>query len=172
MKTIQFFETLATLNVEGKWQLTIKAAGNRMLVSVLYTNDNVGDKAKNLIPPLILKGTAEELDNGFMDAIETPVKKTASLLVNMEEYLKAQETARLQSKMEQDKKQQAGKAVDKKYEAQMKKVEELEQAGKYREAYAQLPKASDFPDREEDIQERKEELAEKFDQTGLFANNG
>ncbi len=150
MKTIQFFQTLATLNVEGNWQLTIKAAGNRMLVSVLYTNDTVGDKAKNLIPPLILKGTAEELDNGFMDAIENPIKRTASLLVNMEAYTKAQETAKLQSKMEQDKKQQAGK---------------------YREAYAQLPKATDYPDHEEDILEKKDELMEKFDRTGLFANN-
>lgn len=171
MKTIQFFQTLAMLNVEGNWQLNIKAAGNRMLVSVLFSNDNINDKAKNLIPPLILKGTAEELDNGFLDAIESPIKKTASLLVNMEAYTKAQETARLQSKMEQEKKQQSGKTEDKKYEAQMKKVIELEQAGKFREAYGQLPKATDYPDHEEAIQEKKDELMEKFDQTGLFAGN-
>ncbi len=171
MKTIQFFQSLVALNVEGNWHITIKTAGNRMLVSVLFNNDNTVDNAKNIIPPLILKGTAEELDNGFIDAIETPVKKTASLLVNMDEYVKAQETARLQSKMEQDKKQPTGKTDDKKYEAQMKKVIELEETGKYREAYAQLPKAADYPEHEEDIQEKKDELTEKFDQTGLFAKN-
>lgn len=172
MKT-NFFETLAALNLEGDWNISIKSGTqSRMLVSVLFSNEKVGDNAKKLIPPLVLKGTAQELDEGFFTAIETPVKKTASLFVNMEEYLKAQETAKTQSRMEQDKKQKETKQKetgDKKYETQMKKVTELEAAGKYREAYGQLPKVADYPDHEEEITEKKDELMEKFEDIGLFA---
>ncbi len=172
---MNFFQQLEALNVEGDWQINIKSsAKGTVLVSVLFINDKIGDAARKLIPPMILKGTVQELDAGFFNAIENPVKKTAALFVNMEEYVKAQETAKAESKMEQDKKQQGDKnksALDKKYETQMKKVDELEEAGKFREAYGQLPKVADFPDHEEEINERKEELAEKFDQSGLFANS-
>lgn len=121
---------------------------------------------------MVLKGTAQELDEGFFSSIKNPVKKTASLFVNMEQYFKAQEEAKLQSKMQQDKKQKESKqkeSGDKKYETQMKKVTELEAAGKYREAYGQLPKVSDFPEHEEEITEKKNDLMEKFEDTGLFA---
>lgn len=168
MEHTNFFRLLGSLQVEGDWNITIKAGTqNRMLVSVLFNSDKIGDNARKLIPPMILKGTTEELDSGFFNAVENPVKKTASLFVNMEEYAKAQETARLASKGEQDKKKDGG---NKKYEAAMKKVDELEAAGKVREAYGQLPKVAEFPDYEEQINEKKEELREKFDQTGLFAN--
>lgn len=174
MKTTNFFHTLAALNGEGDWQIAIKAApGNRMLVSVLFTNDKVGNNARKLIPPMILKGTTQELDEGFFASIETPVKQTASLFVNMEAYAKAQEEARLQSRMEKDAAQQQKTQKDtgsKKYEAAMKKVADLEAAGKFREAYGQLPKPADFPDCEEAINTKKEELMTKFENTGLFQN--
>lgn len=167
-----FFQQLMNLHLEGDWNITIKTgAQNRMLVSVLFTNDKTGDSARKIIPPLLLKGTAQEVDEGFFSVIESPVRKTAALFANMEAYAKAQEEARLQSKMEQDKADKAKKektAGSKKYDGLMKKIEELEEAGKYREAYAQLPKAEDFPDHEEEINERRQELAEKFDQPSLF----
>lgn len=170
--TTNFFAQLAALQVEGDWQITIKAgAHHRMIVSVLFQNDKVGDNARKLIPPMILKGTTEELDGGFFASIAGPVKQTASLFVNMEAYAKAQETARLESRMEKDKQDAVKKEKDagsKKYEAAMKKVAELEAAGKFREAYGQLPKPTDFPEQEAAITEKKQALLEKFEQPGLF----
>ena len=171
MKT-NFFESLAALKVEGDWQITVKAGShNMMLVSVLFKNDKVSDDARKLLPPMLLKGTAEEMDEGFFAAIENPVKQTASLFTNMEAYSKAQEHAKEQSLIERDKEQQTKKEKEsdnKKYDAQMKKVTDLQAAGKYREAYAQLPKPSDFPAQEEEINEKKEELMEKFETGSLF----
>lgn len=170
--TTNFFAQLATLQVEGDWQLTIKSGTHsRMIVSVLFQNEKVGDNARKLIPPMILKGTTEELDNGFFNAIAAPVKQTATLFVNMEQYAKAQEAARLQSRMEKDKQDAAKKEKEtgnKRYEAAMKKVTELETAGKFREAYGQLPKPADFPQQEQAINEKKQALLEKFEQPGLF----
>jgi PRTRC genetic system protein E len=167
-----FFSQLNALQVEGDFTITIKAGThNRMLVSVLLANEKVGDTARKVIPPMILKGTIQELDEGFFNSISGPIQKTAALFVNMEAYAKAQEEAREQSKMEQNKEQQQKKAKEadtKKYDSQMKKVKELEEAGKFREAYAQLPKAADYPDQEEEIAEKKAALEEKFNQPSLF----
>lgn len=167
-----FFQNLASFQVEGDWNITIKSGThNRMIVSILFHNEKVGDAARKIIPPIILKGTTQELDNGFFDAIEKPVKQTAGLFINMEQYAKAQEQARLQSKMEKDKQDATKKekeTTEKRYETQMKKVAEMEAAGKFREAYAQLPKPTDFPEQEAAIQEKRQELTEKFDQPALF----
>lgn len=172
MSTTNFFAQLATLQVEGDWHITIKAGThNRMIVSVLFQNEKVGDNARKLIPPMVLKGTTDELDNGFFTSIAQPVKQTAALFVNMEAHAKAQEQARLQSKMEKDKQDNAKKekeAGNKKYEAAMKKVMELEAAGKFREAYGHLPKPDDFPEQQEAINEKKQALSAKFEQPGLF----
>jgi PRTRC genetic system protein E len=167
-----FFQQLTSLHVEGDWNITIKtSASGRVLVSVLLNNDKTSDNAKKRIPPLILKGTIQEMDEGFFNAIRTPVQKTAELFANMDAYAKAQEEARQQSKMQQDKANQSKKekeGANKKYEAALKKVQELEEAGKYREAYAQLPKAEEFPDHQDEIADMKEELSQKFEQPSLF----
>lgn len=171
-----FFKTLTGFQLEGDWQIIVKAAaGDRMLVSVLFTNEKTGDNARKIIPPLILKGSARELDEGFFPSIEAPVKKTASLFVNMEQYAKAQEEARLQSREQQDKikkekdkaraEQREGgesdKRENKKYEVQMKKVTDLESAGKYGEAIGQLPKADQYPEYTEAIEKRLADLKVK-----------
>lgn len=167
-----FFKQLAAFQVEGDWNIKIKSGThNRMIISVLFHNEKVGDTARKLIPPMILKGTTEELDKGFFETIEKPVKQTAALFVNMEQYAKAQEQAKLQSKIESDKRDAVKREKEtgnKKYETQMKKVAELDAAGKYREAYAQLPKSADFPEQESEIEEKRKELSEKFDQPALF----
>lgn len=167
-----FFSEINALQVEGDITITIKSGKHQhLLISFLLNNDNISDAARKIIPPIILKGTVQEMDEGFFSAIKTPVQKTASLFVNMAAYEKAQEEARVQSKMEQDKADKSKKEKDglnKKYEAAMKKVKELEDNGKYREAYAALPKVEEFPQQEEAITEKKEELAEKFEQPSLF----
>jgi len=56
----------------------------------------------------------------------------------------------------------------KKFEAAMKKVKELEEAGKFREAFAQLPKSEDHSEQAANIEEKRKKLAEKFEQPGLF----
>jgi len=170
-----FFETLKALNVNGDWIITIKsAAPDRMLVSVLFNNDKAGDAAAKLIPPMVLKGTAKEMDEGFFAAIEKPVKHTAALFTNMEAYTAAQEEAKKQSKIEKDKEDKNKKEKDsanKKFEAAMKKVTDLEEQEKYREAYGILPKVTDFPAFENEINSKKEELMEQFEQPSLFQNN-
>ena len=167
-----FFQTLATLKVEGDWKITIKLIeDDQWLVSVLFANERVGDDARKIVPPMILKGTAAELDGGFFTAIETPVKQTAALFANMRTFLAGLDEAKRQSKMEQEKTDKDKKDAEerrKRFETQMKKVAELEEKEKYGEAIGQMPKADQFPEQAEEIKKKHEELRSNHGQLSLL----
>lgn len=164
--TTNFFQSIADLQVAGDWKIIIsKDTSGHMVVSALVCNEQVGDEAKNLIPPLVLRGTPAELDEGFFTAIQEPVQETAQLLLNMEQYRVQQEQARKQSQMEKDKADKAEKertARQKRMEEAMKKVEELEKEGKYRDAWMKVPDPADYPEQAEALAKRKTELAKQF----------
>jgi len=161
-----FFNQVAQMNIEGDLNITIKAGKeNGYIVSVLLNNQKCGDDARQLIPPLVLKGTAEDLDNGFFGSIAQPLEQTSELMVNMEAYLKAQEEARKQSAMEKekaDKEKREKEAREKKYTDAMKKADELEKEGRHREAWMKVPEAADYPEHGEAIRKRKSELSRQF----------
>jgi len=109
MKT-NFFEHIAGLQFNGNLNLTIgKQATGEIAVSIFLANENLSDKAGKAIPPMLLKGMATELDEGFFEAIATPLKSVTQLFANMDEYQKGLDNAKLNSKQEQDKKNKSAK---------------------------------------------------------------
>jgi PRTRC genetic system protein E len=166
METTNFFSSMAALNVTGDLQLTIcKASENNWIVSVLLNNAQCGDDAKRLIPPLMLKGTAEELDRGFFESIAAPLQTTSGLLINMEAFLKQQEEAKKQSAMQKekaDKERREKEAREKTYKEAMQQVDELEKEGKYRDAWMKVPEPSEYPEQSDAIRKRKSALSVKF----------
>lgn len=163
---MNFFQSLSALQLQGDWNITVKTAEeNTLVVSVLLNNVKCGDDAKKLIPPLILKGTAMEMDSGFFESVTTPMQTTSSLLTNMEAFLKQQELAKQQSAMvkeKHDKQKKDQDAKDKKFSEAMKGSDELANAGKYREAWTKLPDPALFPEKAELIKKRRSELSAKF----------
>ena len=161
-----FFQSIIALQVAGDWKISIaKDTADKLIVSVLFFNDSIGDDARKKIPPILLKGTAEELDEGFFQAIEQPVKETAQLFTNMEQHLKEREQARIQSQMEKDNQAKAEKEKtekQKKYEDAMKKADELEAEGKHKDAWMKVPDPALYPEHADTIRERKSELAQQF----------
>jgi len=98
-----FFQSIVALQVTGNWTINIaKETADRLIVSVLFFNDNIREDSRKKVPPILLKGTAQELDEGFFKAIEQPVKETAQLFTNMEHFLKEKEQAKINSQMEKD----------------------------------------------------------------------
>lgn len=170
--TTNFFNQIAQLQVTGDLQLTIaKGAENNLIISVLLQNNACGDNAKNIIPPLNLRGTAEELDNGFFEKITTPLQTASGLMVDMEGFMKQLEEAKKQSAMEKEKadtqkKQQETK--DKKFKDAMTKADELEKEGKLREAWMKVPEMTEFPEKADEIRKRKTALSDKFSAPSLF----
>ncbi|OKS85738.1 prtrc system protein e [Mucilaginibacter polytrichastri] len=161
-----FFKSIAALQVSGAWSINItNENADTWIVSVLFYNDKVADDARKKVPPLLLRGTTAELDGGFFDAIAQPVQETAALFTNMEAYLKSREQAKLASKMEKDKTEKAGKEKtdkQKKYDDALKKVDELEAEGKFKEAWMKVPNAQEYPDAAEFLQKRKASLSAQF----------
>src|SRR6266542_1073306 len=166
--TTNFFTRIAALKAAGDLKINIQTQNdNQLLVSVLVTNEKVNDDAKKMIPPLVFKGTPQELDEAFFATIEKPIQKTSNLFVNMESFEKAIEEAQRKSKMEKEKEDKEKKEKEeqkKKYDAQMKKVADLEEKEKYGEAIAAMPKADQFPEQEEEIKKKQEELRKKHGQ--------
>lgn len=170
MKT-EFFQNLTALDSSGQWQITVKTLmENRLVVSVLFSS-TCGDDAAKLVPPLILKGTAAELDDGFFTALTSPVQQTGALFSNMEAFIVQKDQAEKQSqiaKAEQTRqqKEQAGKTN--RYDAAVKTVDAHAAKGKFREAFTKLPDPAEFEGKSEIIRKRRAELAAKFSQPQLF----
>ncbi|KFF17250.1 PRTRC system protein E [Flavobacterium hydatis] len=167
-----FFHQIAQLQITGDLQLTIaKGAENSLIVSVMLQNEKCGDNAKNIIPPLNLRGTAEELDNGFFEKITTPIQTASGLMVDMESFMKQLEETKKQSAMEKDKadrQKKAQEANEKKFKDAMAKADELEKEGKHREAWVKVPEITEFPEKADEIRKRKRELSDKFSAPSLF----
>jgi PRTRC genetic system protein E len=163
---INFFKSILALQVAGNWKINIaKEDTDKLIVSVLFFNDSIGDDACKKVPPILLKGTAEELDEGFFKAIEQPLKETAQLFANMEQFLKEKEQAKIASQMGKDNALSIGKEkteIQKQYEQAMKKADELETAGKFKEAYMKVPQADGYPEYRDVIHKRKAELLDRF----------
>lgn len=102
---MKLFEKLNEMLTDGSTMtITIAKKGEHLIVGVLPGNDLVKDAAKGKIVPLNLSGTPEDLDNGFIEAIEVPMTKANGLLADMASFEKAQEEAKAKSKMESEKK--------------------------------------------------------------------
>jgi PRTRC genetic system protein E len=172
MMNTNFFNQIVKLDITGDLNLTIsKGVENNLVVSILLQNEQCGDSAKQLIPPLNLKGTAEELDNEFFDRITTPLETASGLMVNIEAFMKQLEEAKKHSAMEKEKTDREKKVKeekDRKYKEAMQKVDELDMEGKPRDAWMKVPNPTDYPEHAEAIRKRKTELSNKFASLGLF----
>jgi PRTRC genetic system protein E len=170
--TTNFFNQIAQMDIQGDLHLTIaKGAENNLIVSVMLQNEQCGDNAKNIIPPLNLRGTADELDNGFFEKITTPIQTASGLMVDMEAYMKQLEEAKKQSAMEKEKADRQKKELegkDKKFKDSMAKANELEKEGKFRDAWMKVPEIAEFPEKADQIRRRKRELSDKFSAPSLF----
>ena len=167
-----FFNQIAKLDFTGVLQLNIsKGAENNLIVSVILNNEQCGDNAKNLIPPLTFNATPQEFDDGFFEQITAPIQTVSGLLVDMEKFLKQMEEVKKQSAMEKekaDKQKKEQEAKDKKFKDGMAKAEELEKEGKFREAWMKVPEITEFPEKADEIRKRKNALSDKFATPSLF----
>jgi PRTRC genetic system protein E len=164
--TANFFNQIAQLQIIGDLHITIaKGAEDRLIVLVMLQNETCGDSAKHSIPPLNLRGTAEELDSGFFENITVPIESASGLMVDMEGYMKQLEDTKKQSAMEKekdDKQKKEQEAKDKKFSEAMAKADELEKEGKFREAWIKVPEIHEFPLKADEIRRRKSELSAQF----------
>ena len=167
-----FFNQIQQLDFTGVLQLNIsKGIESNLIVTVLLNNEQCGDSAKNLIPPLTFNATPQEFDEGFFEQITTPIQKVSGLMVDMKKFQKQLDEAKAQSAIEKaktEKEKKEKEVKDKKFKDAMAKADELEKEGKFREAWIKVPDITEFPEKADEIRKRKTALSDKFATPSLF----
>ena len=167
-----FFNQIQQLDFTGVLQLNIsKGIESNLIVTVLLNNEQCGDSAKNLIPPLTFNATPQEFDEGFFEQITTPIQKVSGLMVDMEKFQKQLDEAKAQSAIEKaktEKEKKEKEVKDKKFKDAMAKADEWEKEGKVREAWIKVPDITEFPEKADEIRKRKIALSDKFATPSLF----
>ncbi len=169
-----FFTQVCALPRAGAWKLTINLEGEQgLLVSVLF------EGGETALAPLIFKGTAEELDNGFFRAIAAPAENTASFFVELQAHLDSMERAKAELKSKAEAKTATAtkpKAEDKaekkkRYDEIIAKAKELNGQLKYADALALLPSNGEFPDKAAELDGLRKVLTERNSQLTLMQTN-
>lgn len=167
-----FFKQLAALNLRGNLSINIRIGdGEKLQVSVLLSNPNLKDNAARSISPMLLEGTAAEMDQGFYEALTTPLQKTNTFYVNALHHEQSLSNAIKNAAMTKANQMNATSAQKKKYEAKMEKVTELEKKSKIGEAIAQMPTVKEFPEYEKQINTKLADLKSRHSSLSLFGSD-
>lgn len=157
-------------------------AGTDLSINIRRVNDNLtvavvprrsGVKAGERIVPLILNGTPEELDAGFLQAVGAPVQKAQGILTNLESFEKQAEQAVSQSKTSKptvEKESKEAREKREKMEKLLKKAEDATAGKHYSEALTWLRQAKVLaqPDKQADIDKKMAEVQKKASEESLF----
>lgn len=82
---MNFFKQMSDIGIKDV-TIEIKVAEDGRMTVLTSPKSIAKDKALNSIKPLLLTGTVEELDSGYFEAIEKPLKKTSKFFNNVESY--------------------------------------------------------------------------------------
>lgn len=170
--TIMFFQTINQMITAGTdLSINIRRVNNNLTVAVVPRRSGVKDGER--IVPLILNGTPEELDAGFLQAVGTPVRKAQGILTNLETFEKQAEQAVSQSKAARSAAEKESKEVREKREKMeklLKKAEDAMTGKRYSEALTWLKQAKvlALPDKQKEIDEKMAEVQKKASEGSLF----
>lgn len=192
----KFFTAISPF-VEGmELSFTLKKSGDTISVSVAPSGHEIFED--HHIPPVVVSGTASELDEGFVDAIIKPVQKVQGLIVKTEAFDQAVEKASTESKPNQDKKPEVkkdSKADEKakkaeaariakeekeraaklkaerktKLDALVKRAYEEEKSGRYKSAIGLLNEAKDFAESTEGLQKNIDNMIGILERQGFYS---
>ena len=139
MKT-NFFATIAPFLGSMNLTLTVaKGSGDTVIVSLL-PQPRIKDNAKDSVQPMVIRGTIEELDEEFFNAIKEPMTKVTGIVIEIESFEKGAEKLAEDNKAKDAIKAEAKKNKDKSDKI-VKKAQELFEAKDYDKAEKELAKA-------------------------------
>lgn len=143
------FNNFASMLGEGDTlNITITKKGDKIIVSLVPKLAKTKEEVQKKIAPLVLSGTPDELNDGFINAITSPIQKATGIISNAKEFEKAAEKAVSNSKpiskpsSDSKKKEEDDRKV--KYNEAIKSADEYEKAGKLREAISALEDADKY----------------------------
>lgn len=140
------FQNFASMLGDGDTlNITITKKSDKIIVSLVPKLANTKEDVQKKITPLVLSGTPDELNDGFINAITSPIQKATGIISNAKEFEKAAEKAVSNSKSagkpSSDPKKKEEEDRKAKYNEAIKSADEYEKAGKLREAVSALEEA-------------------------------
>jgi len=119
--------------------LVITKNGNQLTVSLL-PKPKINDEAKNILKPIIIKGTADELDEQFHIILQKPLEKVAGITSNILSFESSvkemEEKSAAQKKIKEEQKKNEEKA-----NKELEKVDELIKNKEFNKALISVKKA-------------------------------
>lgn len=139
MKT-NFFATIAPFLGSMNLTLTVaKGSGDTVVVSLL-PQPRIKDNAKDSMQPMVIRGTIQELDEEFFNAIKEPMTKVTGIVIEIDNFEKGAEKLAEDNKAKDAIKAEAKKNKDK-ADKIVKKAQELFDTKDYDKAEKELAKA-------------------------------
>ena len=170
-----FFQTIYPMLAAGTdLSINIRRVNDRLSVAVMPRHAGVKDEAQQNLVPLILSGTAVELDAEFLQAIAAPVSRTTGLLTNLETFERQAAKASSESraaKTAQEKESKEAREKREKMEKLLKKTDEAVAARRYSEALIWLKQARVLApaEKQQEIDGRTRDVQKLADAGSLFA---
>lgn len=124
--------------------MTLRKIDGQLTIAVLPRVNGLKDDAQNNIIPMTLTGTPQELDEGFLINLATPLQKVCGLLCNMKNFEQQSEVAQNNSKAAQNKKESEAKEQKNrkaKFDQLLKQGEDAEKQKNYKQALELFRKA-------------------------------
>jgi PRTRC genetic system protein E len=87
MKT-NFFATIAPFLGSMNLTFTVAKDGADTVIVSLLPQPKIKDNAKESVQPMIIRGTVEELDEQFFEAIKVPMTKVTGIVIEIENFEK------------------------------------------------------------------------------------
>ena len=170
-----FFQAINQMITAGTdLSINIRRVNNNLTVAVVPRRSGVKDGER--IVPLILNGTPEELDAGFLQAVGTPLQKAQGILTNLETFEKQAAQVISQSKAARSAAEKESKEVREKREKMeklLKKAEDAMTGKRYSEALTWLKQARilALPDKQKEIDEKMAEVQKRHRREACSAWN-
>lgn len=165
---MKFFETMAEFLQDGQQlSMVIRKSGNMLAVSVLPDSSGVKDKALSNLKPLVMSGTPEDFEEGFVTGL-APLAEAQGLVENIKEFEEGTEKARKESEMVKKQKDEAAKKK-KEFDDLIAQARKLNDEHKFRDARGVLSKAAALQVADKALVERvKSEISIRSGEGSLF----
>ena len=171
------FNNFASMLGDGDTlNITITKKGDRIIVSLVPKLAQTKEDVQKNIVPLVLSGTPSELEEGFIDAITSPIQKATGIISNAIEFQKSAEKATTNQKgtgkSSFDSKKKEEEERKTKYNEAIAHADEYEKAGKLREAISALEDADKYATgNHSTIKGRIDKLSKILNRPSLFGSD-
>lgn len=169
-----FKELASMLGENDTLNITIQRKGEKLITSIIPKVYKIKDDIQKQITPLVVSGTPEELEEGFIEAISSPIQKSIGIITNVREFEKSTEkaTSGNKGKNTTDLKKKQEEENKAHYQKAMKRADEMEKAGNFREAVAALEDADKYASGNHSvIKGRIDKLEKVLNKPSLFGDD-